>query len=313
MTPWVWTARDEAGEHGGVVAGVEVQVPPAVGPGHVRGGGLDDGGRPLVSEREERDGVAVVAGGIVDPSDVEATMGDEPPVGGVVGVGGPYLFDGVQGAVVALVGRHLVQVGGGHSLTPAPLLEQAAITRRVGVAAGVFAPGHIVELTRIVPFEMVDEVLAEAGAVQRRVRLVPARVTMYLLRAGTLRRAGHRQVFDRLCAGLAGGAGGQTERQRVTAGPSASGAAPMKALFDLVRGPAATTATSTRWRGAGAGRSANLAVFAEHWRPAGPGRRPGPCPARRPPVSWNTRVGWPVVCVPGCCCWATGIPPPPTC
>ncbi|MFI9081045.1 transposase domain-containing protein, partial [Streptomyces sioyaensis] len=33
----------------------------------------------------------------------------------------------------------------------------------------MFAPGHIGELTRIVPFEMVDEVLAETGAVQRRV------------------------------------------------------------------------------------------------------------------------------------------------
>ncbi|MEU6869427.1 transposase domain-containing protein [Streptomyces sp. NPDC046751] len=60
--------------------------------------------------------------------------------------------------------------------TGAPLLEQAAIARTVGVAAGVFAPGHIGELTQTVPFEMVDEVLEQTGAVQRRVRLVPARV-----------------------------------------------------------------------------------------------------------------------------------------
>ncbi|WP_328469512.1 transposase domain-containing protein [Streptomyces sp. NBC_00448] len=39
----------------------------------------------------------------------------------------------------------------------------------------MFAPGHIGELTRIVPFEMVDQVLAEIRAVQSRVRLVPAR------------------------------------------------------------------------------------------------------------------------------------------
>jgi hypothetical protein len=50
----------------------------------------------------------------------------------------------------------------------------------------VFAPGHIGELTRVVSFEMVDEVLAETGAVQRRVRLVPARVTVYLLLAAAL-------------------------------------------------------------------------------------------------------------------------------
>ncbi|MEV6013414.1 IS4 family transposase [Streptomyces sp. NPDC051976] len=129
-------------------------------------------------------------------------------------------------------------------------MEQAAITGTVGVAAGVFAPGHIGELTRIVPFEMVDEVLAETGAVQRRVRLVPARVTVYLLLAGALfNELGYRQVFDRLCAGLAGlplvrpsGSALRQARQRL-------GPAPLKALFDLVRGPAATTAAAGRWRG----------------------------------------------------------------
>ncbi|MFC8592045.1 transposase domain-containing protein [Streptomyces atroolivaceus] len=96
------------------------------------------------------------------------------------------------------------------------------------------------------PFEMVDEVLATTRAVQRRVRLVPARVTVYLLLAGALfAELGYRQVFDRLCAGLAG----QAERQRVVAGPPATGAAPLRALFDLVRGPVATVAAQTRWRG----------------------------------------------------------------
>ncbi|MFG3137117.1 transposase domain-containing protein [Streptomyces sp. NPDC048211] len=77
------------------------------------------------------------------------------------------------------------------------------------------------ELTRIVPFEMVDEVLAATGTVQRRVRQVPARVTVYLLLAGALfAELGYRQVFDRLCAGLAGLG---CVRQRVTTGPSASG------------------------------------------------------------------------------------------
>lgn len=129
-------------------------------------------------------------------------------------------------------------------------MEQAAITRTVGVAAGVFAPGHIGELTRIVPFEMVDTVLEETGAVQRRVRLVPARVTVYLLLAAALFNGlGYQQVFDRMCAGLAGlslcrpsGSALRQARQRL-------GPAPMKALFDLVSGPAATTAAAGRWRG----------------------------------------------------------------
>ena len=129
-------------------------------------------------------------------------------------------------------------------------MEQAAITGTVRLADGVFAPGHIGELTRIVPFEMVDEVLAAAGAVQRRVRLMPARVTVYLLLAGALFAGlGYRQVFDRLCAGLMGvplvrpsGSALRQARQRL-------GPAPMKALFDLVRGPVATTAAAGWWRG----------------------------------------------------------------
>lgn len=129
-------------------------------------------------------------------------------------------------------------------------MEQTATARTLGVAAGVFAPGHIGELTRIIPFEMVDEVLAQTGALQRRVRLVPARVTVYLLLAAALFTGlGYRQVFDRLCAGLAhlalvrpSGSALRQARQRL-------GPAPMKALFDLVSGPAATTAAAGWWRG----------------------------------------------------------------
>jgi hypothetical protein len=47
----------------------------------------------------------------------------------------------------------------------------------------VFAPRHLGELTRLIPFEMVDDVLATAGAMQSRVRLLPARVRVYLLLA----------------------------------------------------------------------------------------------------------------------------------
>ncbi|MEU0522043.1 IS4 family transposase [Streptosporangium sp. NPDC006007] len=118
------------------------------------------------------------------------------------------------------------------------------------VAAGAFAPGHIGELTRIVPFEMVDEVLAETGAVQRRVRLVPARVTVYLLLAAALFTGlGYRQVFDRLCAALAGLAPVRPSGSALRQARRRLGPAPMKALFDLMSGPAATTAAAGRWRG----------------------------------------------------------------
>jgi hypothetical protein len=130
------------------------------------------------------------------------------------------------------------------------LADQSAITRTVTVAAGVFAPGHLGELTRLVPFEMIDEVLAATGGVQRRVRQLPARVVMYVLLAGCLfAELGYRQVWARLVSGLQGlpvvwpsGSALRQARQRL-------GAAPVRALFDLLRGPAVTTAGQTRWRG----------------------------------------------------------------
>lgn len=129
-------------------------------------------------------------------------------------------------------------------------MEQAAISRTFGVAAGVFAPGHLGELTRIVPFEMVDEVLVATRAVERRIRLVPARVTVYLLLAGALfAELGYQQVFDRLRAGLAGLAPARPSGSALRQARQRLGPAPLKALFDLVRGPAATTAAQARWRG----------------------------------------------------------------
>ena len=44
------------------------------------------------------------------------------------------------------------------------------ITRAVTVAAGVFAPGHLGELTQYLPFELVDDVLEQTRTVQRRLR-----------------------------------------------------------------------------------------------------------------------------------------------
>jgi hypothetical protein len=113
----------------------------------------------------------------------------------------------------------------------------------------MFAPGHLGELTRLVPFEMVDDVLALTRRTQSRVRLLPARVVVYLVLASVLfTELGYRQVWSRLVSGL----------PAPLASPSASalrqarqrlGPAPLRALFDLLRGPAATTARQTRWRG----------------------------------------------------------------
>lgn len=50
-------------------------------------------------------------------------------------------------------------------------------------AGRLFAPGHLGELTALVPFELVDAVLEETCNVQRRLRALPSRVAVYFLLA----------------------------------------------------------------------------------------------------------------------------------
>jgi hypothetical protein len=131
------------------------------------------------------------------------------------------------------------------------LIDQIAITRTVTVAAGVFAPGHLGALTPLIPFDMVDEVLATTRRVQQRERLLPARVVVYLVLAGCLfAELGYSQVWRQLTAGLAGLAPTEPTSSALRQARQRLGPAPLRALFDLLRGPAATTATrAVRWRG----------------------------------------------------------------
>jgi hypothetical protein len=131
------------------------------------------------------------------------------------------------------------------------LADQIAITRTVTVAAGVFAPGHLGALTPLVPFDMVDEVLATTRRVQQRERLLPARVVIYLILAGCLfAELGYSQVWQQLTAGLAGLTLTEPTSSALRQARQRLGPAPLRALFDLLRGPAATTATrAVRWRG----------------------------------------------------------------
>jgi Insertion element 4 transposase N-terminal/Transposase DDE domain len=106
-------------------------------------------------------------------------------------------------------------------------------------------------LTRLVPFEMVDDVLARTARMQQRVRLLPARVVIYLLLAAALfAEIGYGQVWQKLTAGLAGLPLAAPTSSALRQARQRLGAAPLRALFDLLRGPAATTATTAvRWRG----------------------------------------------------------------
>jgi hypothetical protein len=60
----------------------------------------------------------------------------------------------------------------------------STVVRSVTVAAGVFAPGHLGELTRQVPFEVVDAVLEQTRATERRLRTLPSRDVYFVLACG---------------------------------------------------------------------------------------------------------------------------------
>lgn len=105
-----------------------------------------------------------------------------------------------------------------------------------GLGRGVFAPGHLGELTQIVPFEMVDAALAQTGTREQRTRLLPSRVVVYLLlAAGLFCEVGFGQVWARLCAGLPGPVRAPAP-SAVCAARARLGVAPLAALFDLLRG-----------------------------------------------------------------------------
>jgi Insertion element 4 transposase N-terminal/Transposase DDE domain len=123
-------------------------------------------------------------------------------------------------------------------------VEQSVIHRTITVAQGRFAPGHLGELTQQSPFELVDAALAATGRTQARIRDLPARVVVYLLLAGCLfAELGYGQVWQRLCAGLDGLPLATPTASALTHARRRLGPAPLRALFDLLRGPAPTAAT----------------------------------------------------------------------
>lgn len=127
-------------------------------------------------------------------------------------------------------------------------MAQSVITRRIVVAGGVFAPGHLGELTRVIPFEMVDAILADCGSVQRRVRKLPARVVVYLLLAAALfEPAGYLAVWRKLTSALDGAGVAKVTAAALWQARTRLGPAPLRALFDLLRGSAAAPRTSGSW------------------------------------------------------------------
>jgi hypothetical protein len=119
------------------------------------------------------------------------------------------------------------------------------------VAEGVFAPGHLGELTQIVPFEMVDAVLADSAGTQHRLRKLPARVVVYVLLAGALfGQIGYPAVWRKLTGPLEGLPVPKITATALWHARTRLGPRPLRALFDLLRGPATAPGTAgARWAG----------------------------------------------------------------
>ncbi|MFE9942057.1 IS4 family transposase [Streptomyces hirsutus] len=128
-----------------------------------------------------------------------------------------------------------------HCVSPSAL---TAITRTVTVAAGRFAPGHLGELTPIMPFELVDAVSSETRTVQRRLRDLPSRVGVYFLLAMCLfPEIGYRLVWDKLTAGLSGMPIACASTKALRDLRRRLGSAPVQALFEVLAGPLAQPTT----------------------------------------------------------------------
>jgi Insertion element 4 transposase N-terminal/Transposase DDE domain len=113
-----------------------------------------------------------------------------------------------------------------------------SVTSVITVAAGAFAPGHLGELTRVIPFGLADAVLEEEGGLEKRVRLLPSRAGLYFLLAMCLfPQPGYLGVWRKLTAGLRAlglpepsGKALRDLRRRV-------GTRPVKRLFEILAGP----------------------------------------------------------------------------
>lgn len=128
-----------------------------------------------------------------------------------------------------------------------------SFTRTITVARGVFAPGHLGELTQHLPFELVDDVLAQTRSVQHRLRLLPSRVGVYFILAlGLFPGLGYARVWDRLVAGLGPLCLARPSEKALRDLRRRIGEAPLKALFHVVAGPVARPSTPgtcyRRWR-----------------------------------------------------------------
>ncbi|MEU1449744.1 IS4 family transposase [Streptomyces mirabilis] len=118
--------------------------------------------------------------------------------------------------------------------------EKSVITRTVEAAGGVYAPGHLGELTQIVDFTLVDAVIEETGTREKRLRLLPSRVVVYFVLALALfEGCSYRGVWGKLTAGLQGLPLVHPAISSLSRARRRVGVAPLRRLFEVLAGPVA--------------------------------------------------------------------------
>jgi Insertion element 4 transposase N-terminal/Transposase DDE domain len=110
----------------------------------------------------------------------------------------------------------------------------------VTVAAGGFAPGHLGELTRDLPFELVDDVLGITGTAQKRLRALPSRVGVYFVLALALfPGTGYLRVWDKMTGALEALGLPRPSEKALRDLRRRLGPAPVRLLFETIAGPLA--------------------------------------------------------------------------
>lgn len=118
------------------------------------------------------------------------------------------------------------------------------LTDRIGIGV----------LTRLVPRDLVDEVLAETDRKERRSRLLPAHVVVYFVMALAIFRDGYEEVMRRLTGGLLFMRAWRQDWAVPTTGAISQarerlGEAPVKVLFERVAAPVAVPGAPGAWLG----------------------------------------------------------------
>ena len=105
-----------------------------------------------------------------------------------------------------------------------------------------YTPGHLGELTRLLPEEMVDAAIDENRSRQKRLRDLPSRVIVYLLIAACLLPdVGYPQVWSKLIARLPVLSGPGPLASGLSQARRRVGPGPLRWLFELLRCPEGAT------------------------------------------------------------------------